>query len=147
MAVTDYGDENPLLYDYYGYDREYYNLVFRSRGNSGLSNRIVQLLREAGQRARTTTDSEARGRDGRGYMGPGLDQGVFLPFRHMFGETFMNVPIAQVSLHGSLAPDKNWTLGHAIQQLRYAQHTWLCEYKTNGFNGAGERGFLSLPEE
>lgn len=45
-AVTDYGSENPLLYDYYGFDREFYELKFKSRGDSALSNRVVSLFKE-----------------------------------------------------------------------------------------------------
>ena len=44
--VTDYGDENPLLMDYYGFPLEMYQLTFKSRGDSRLSDRIVQLYKE-----------------------------------------------------------------------------------------------------
>ena len=42
--VTDYGDENPLLMDYHGFDAEVYKLKFSSRGDATLSNRVVQLF-------------------------------------------------------------------------------------------------------
>ena len=45
-AVTDYGDSNPLLYDYYGFQRAMYKLAFNSRGDHALSERIVQLYKE-----------------------------------------------------------------------------------------------------
>lgn len=44
--VTDYGDENPLLYDYFGFSPELYKLKFKSRGDAELSQRIVQLYQE-----------------------------------------------------------------------------------------------------
>ncbi|KAG8858415.1 hypothetical protein FRB96_005300 [Tulasnella sp. 330] len=91
--VTDYGDSNPLLFDYYGFERE------------------------AGISARTTRKEESRGRDGRGFMGPGLDHGVFVPFKLMFGDS-VDVPVIQVSIDGSLAPEKNWALGKALNALR-----------------------------
>jgi aromatic ring-opening dioxygenase catalytic subunit (LigB family) len=42
--VTDYGDENPLLMDYYNFDSEVYKLKFSSRGDATLSRRVVQLF-------------------------------------------------------------------------------------------------------
>ncbi|EPQ58048.1 Extradiol aromatic ring-opening dioxygenase [Gloeophyllum trabeum ATCC 11539] len=116
--VTDYGDSNPLLMDYYGFDRELYELQFRSRGDKVLAQRIVQCFKDVGQLARTTGKLEPRGEDGRGFQGPGLDHGVFVPFRIMFGEVFMDVPIVQVSIDASLSPEKNWAVGAAVSKLR-----------------------------
>lgn len=45
-AVTDYGDENPLLYDYFGFQPSLYQLKFKSRGDSTLSQHIVDLFKE-----------------------------------------------------------------------------------------------------
>jgi len=116
--VTDYGDENPRLMDYYGFQPELYALKFKSRGDSTLSQRVVELYKEAGQLARTTTKLEPRGHDGRGFQGPGLDHGVFVPFRIMFGEEFLDIPIVEVSIDSSLSPEKNWALGKAVGKLR-----------------------------
>ncbi|KAG6832713.1 hypothetical protein H0H92_012285 [Tricholoma furcatifolium] len=116
--VTDYGDENPLLMDYYGFSPSMYKLKFKSKGDSKLSQRIVQLYQEAGQSARTTSKLEARGEDGRGFEGPGLDHGVFVPFKLMFGEELADVPIVQVSIDSSMSPETNWALGKAVTQLR-----------------------------
>jgi len=116
--VTDYGDENPLLMDYYGFPQELYELKFKSTGDSSLSERIVNIYTEAGLSARTTPKSEHRGKDGRGSSGPGLDHGVFIPFRIMFGHEFLDIPIVQVSIDGSLSPEKNWEVGRAVSKLR-----------------------------
>ena len=43
-TVTDYGDENPLLMDYYNFDPELYKLKFNSRGDAALSKRVVELF-------------------------------------------------------------------------------------------------------
>jgi len=117
-VVTDYGDSNPLLYDYYGFQPALYELKFSSRGDHALSQRVVQLYKEAGQLARTTSKLETRGEDGRGFSGPGLDHGVFVPFRLMFGEDFLDVPIVQVSIDSSLSPEKNWAVGKTVEALR-----------------------------
>ncbi|KAJ7085344.1 Extradiol ring-cleavage dioxygenase, class III enzyme, subunit B [Mycena crocata] len=116
--VTDYGDENPLLMDYFGFERYYYELKFKSRGDSELSKRVVELYKQAGQRARLSPKTEARGSDGRGFSGPGLDHGVFIPFRIMFGDEFMDIPIVEVSIDSSLSVEKNWALGTAVAKLR-----------------------------
>ena len=42
-VVTDYGDENPLYFDYYGFSPELFRLQFKSRGDSHLANSIVGL--------------------------------------------------------------------------------------------------------
>lgn len=36
----------------------------------------------------------------------------------MFGEEFRDVPIVQVSIDGSLSPEKNWAVGTVVEQLR-----------------------------
>jgi len=41
--VTDYGEENPLYFDYYGSPPDLYKIKFKSRGDSHLANRIVGL--------------------------------------------------------------------------------------------------------
>ncbi|KAK7440216.1 hypothetical protein VKT23_017158 [Stygiomarasmius scandens] len=118
--VTDYGDENPLLYDYYGFPSELYKLKFKSRGDADIANKIVQLYKDAGYLARTTNKLEPRGEDGRGFAGPGLDHGVFVPFRLMFGEE-LDIPVIQVSIDSKLTPESNWKLGQVVNSLRREQ--------------------------
>ena len=43
-TVTDYGDENPLLMDYFNFDPELYKVKFSSRGDTTLSKRVVELF-------------------------------------------------------------------------------------------------------
>lgn len=119
LTVTDYGDNQPLLMDYFGFHPSLYKLKFESSGDSSLSQRVVDAFTEAGLPARTTPVSEPRGKDGRGFAGPGLDHGVFIPFRLMFGHSFKDVPIVQASIDGSLSPEANWEIGKAVARLRY----------------------------
>jgi len=115
--VTDYGDENPLLMDYYGFIPELYKLEFHSRGDSALTAKIVDAFKKAGQPARPTTPKENRGQDGRGYPGPGFDHGVFVPFKRLFGDN-PTTPIVEVSIDESLTPQKHWAIGKALNDLR-----------------------------
>ena len=92
---------------------------------SDRTERVLHSLRKnGGQLARTTPKLEARGEDGRGFSGPGLDHGVFVPFRLMFGEEFTDIPIVQVSMDGTLDAEKNWAVGQAVKELRYRSRAW-----------------------
>jgi hypothetical protein len=46
IKVTDYGDENPLLMDYFGFSPEFYELKFSSRGDATFSRRVLELFRQ-----------------------------------------------------------------------------------------------------
>ncbi|KAJ9091260.1 hypothetical protein QFC19_009170 [Naganishia cerealis] len=128
LLVTDYKPENPLLYDYYGFPPELYDITYRSRGSSALSALIVDTFTAAGLSARTTPVTEARGRDGRrGAARPavesGLDHGVFLPFKIMFPDTpnpdgVFPVPVVEVSMSSTYEPTPQWEIGAAIKKLR-----------------------------
>ncbi|GAA5951978.1 hypothetical protein JCM3765_005158 [Sporobolomyces pararoseus] len=117
-VVTDYGDENPLLYDYFGFPDELYQIKFRSSGDSQLSRQVVDLLQKAGiKQSKLTSRLESRGKDGRGFDGPGLDHGVFVPFKLMFGDQ-APIPIVQVSIPSDLSPHTQRSLGEALEPLR-----------------------------
>ncbi|GAA5961643.1 hypothetical protein JCM8115_004718 [Rhodotorula mucilaginosa] len=116
--VTDYGDQNPLLFDYFGFPDELYEVEFNSKGDHAVAEKVVQVLQTAGiKSARLTTKLEARGQDGRGFEGPGLDHGVFVPFIHMFGKT-APVPIVEVSIPSDLSPATQYRFGAALAPLR-----------------------------
>jgi aromatic ring-opening dioxygenase catalytic subunit (LigB family) len=55
--------------------------------------------------------------DGLGKRSPGLDHGVFIPFRHMFG-TETDIPIVEVSIDSSLDPEEEWKIGQVLDELR-----------------------------
>ena len=44
--VTDYGAENPLLYDFYNFDKELYDIKWRSKGDANLSKRAVEAFQK-----------------------------------------------------------------------------------------------------
>ncbi|KAH9819714.1 Extradiol ring-cleavage dioxygenase, class III enzyme, subunit B [Melampsora americana] len=122
MLVTDYGNDQPLLYDYYGFPDHFYTTQWHSNGSSAISSHVVSTLKSAGIPARTTTRLEPRGEDGKTGPAAGLDHGVFIPFKLMFPEgengTFP-IPVIQVSIDGSLDPIKNIQLGKAVSSLRH----------------------------
>jgi aromatic ring-opening dioxygenase catalytic subunit (LigB family) len=125
--VTDYKPENPLLYDYYGFPEQLYQITYRSRGSSELSAHIVETFADNGLSARTTPITEPRGRDGRRKnrlaVESGLDHGVFLPFKLMFPDTahpdgVFPIPIVEVSMSSTFEPGPQWEIGAAIKSLR-----------------------------
>jgi 4,5-DOPA dioxygenase extradiol len=76
-------------------------------------------------------------------MGPGLDHGVFVPFRIMFGEDFTEIPIVQVSIDSSLDPKKNWELGKALASLRYENPRVIGHLGTQ-YGSQGRRNFDTI---
>ena len=102
-----------------------YQVQFRSRGSHELSQRVLELFLAAGMPARKTPVFESRGEDGRGFQGPGLDHGVFVPLLRMFGpEMPDSVPVVEVSLDESLDSEKNWAIGKAVSALRLVEFLW-----------------------
>lgn len=102
FAVTSAA--NPaLIYDYYGFPKHTYRLTYPAPGDPALAARMVGMLAEAGLPARAD--------DQRGF-----DHGVFVPFKLIFPDA--DVPIVQLSLHGSLDPALHLDAGRALAPLR-----------------------------
>jgi len=119
--VSDYGDDQPLLMDFFQFPKSLYEYGFKSNGDAALSVRIVESFKKSNLPARLTSRSESRGLDGRTgkpLPGPGLDHGVYIPFSLMFGQEFTDIPIVAVSIDESLSPVDNWKIGAALKELR-----------------------------
>ncbi|KAL2059490.1 hypothetical protein ABVK25_000783 [Lepraria finkii] len=100
-------EQEPLLYDFYGFPKHYYLEKYPNRGSPQLAKRVMQLLTEAGIEA-VPTDR-------------GLDHGVFVPFKVMFSpeKNPVDVPIVQVSLFDDdTDAAAHIRLGRAVQKLR-----------------------------
>lgn len=93
----------PLLYDYYGFPPEAYQLSWPAPGATAVAERVQHLLRNAG----LPCAADAR----RGY-----DHGVFVPMLVAFPEA--SIPVTQVSLLTSLDPAAHLALGKALAPLR-----------------------------
>jgi len=98
------GGEHPgLIYDYYGFPAEMYELQYKAPGAPELAERAAELVRKAGYPA--VADPEY-----------GWDHGVFIPLKVMFPEA--DIPVVAMSLHASLDPALHCELGAALQSLR-----------------------------
>jgi 4,5-DOPA dioxygenase extradiol len=93
----------PLLYDYYGFPNEAYDLKYPAPGSPTLANKIHTLLSKAN--IPSVLDTQR-----------GNDHGVFVPLMLMFPEA--EIPVVEVSLHADLTPQSNLRLGEALRSLR-----------------------------
>jgi aromatic ring-opening dioxygenase catalytic subunit (LigB family) len=52
---------------------------------------------------------------------PGFDHGVYMPFLHILGNTFTDIPTVEISIDSSLKPEKELALGAAVAELRFVE--------------------------
>ena len=98
------GGTNPgLIFDYFGFPPETYELTYPALGSPSLAQRAADLLKEAGLPALVETDY-------------GWDHGVFIPLKVMYPDA--NVPVVAMSLHESLNPELHAHFGRALAPLR-----------------------------
>jgi aromatic ring-opening dioxygenase catalytic subunit (LigB family) len=92
-----------LLYDYYGFSKEAYEIKYPAPGAPELANKIFNLLVSAG--------IEAKLDDRRGF-----DHGLFVPLKMMYPDA--DIPCVQLSLVNSLQPGLHIRIGKALAGLR-----------------------------
>ena len=96
---------NPsLIYDYYGFPQESYNIEYPCIGEPQLAGQIYNLLNSAG--------IEANLNENRGF-----DHGLFVPLKIMYPNA--DIPCVQLSLVNSLNPDQHLNIGKALQNMDY----------------------------
>ncbi len=93
----------PILYDYYGFPPESYEITWPSPGAPGLASRVHQLLNDAG--IRSGSDAER-----------GFDHGTFIPLKLTYPDA--DVPAVQLSLKRGLDPAEHLAIGRALVPLR-----------------------------
>jgi aromatic ring-opening dioxygenase catalytic subunit (LigB family) len=93
----------PMLYDYYGFPPESYQITWPAPGAPDVASRVAELLGAA--RIETRTDPK------RGY-----DHGTFVPLKLAFPEAA--IPTVQLSLQEGLDPETHLAVGRALAPLR-----------------------------
>jgi aromatic ring-opening dioxygenase catalytic subunit (LigB family) len=93
----------PILYDYYGFPPESYQITWPAPGAPDLAARVRRLLDGAG--IRSESDSE------RGY-----DHGTFIPLKLAYPNA--DVPAVQLSLKRGLDPAEHLAIGRSLIPLR-----------------------------
>ncbi|BFM06415.1 DODA-type extradiol aromatic ring-opening family dioxygenase [Halioxenophilus aromaticivorans] len=94
--------EPPLLYDYYGFPDETYQIQYPCPGQPELATRIKQALIAA----KINCELEPS---------RGFDHGVFVPLKLMFPQA--DIPCVQISLQSSLDAAAHLALGAALRSL------------------------------
>ena len=97
------GARPPILYDYYGFPPESYQITWPALGHPELASRVAALLEQAG----FGTGIDAT----RGY-----DHGTFIPLKVAYPDA--DVPAIQLSLKRGLDPAEHLAIGRALQPLR-----------------------------
>lgn len=100
-AITA-GSRPSLIYDYYGFPAESYEIQYPCAGEPSLAREVHRLLGIGGIDARL---DEARG----------LDHGVFVPLKIMYPEA--DIPCVQLSLINTLDAAVHIEMGNALQGL------------------------------
>lgn len=104
LSPTVLTDEKPsLLFDYYGFPAETYQLRYPAPGAPELAAQVRGLLSIA-----CIASDEVEGR--------GLDHGVFIPMMLLFPDA--DVPILAMSLQRRASVDDHLKIGRALESLR-----------------------------
>ena len=93
----------PMLYDYYGFPKESYEVKWPAPGQPELAQTVRDLLERAGM---TTRADDKRG----------FDHGTFVPLKLTYPNADM--PTVQLSLMKSLDPRSHIAIGRALEPLR-----------------------------
>ena len=96
---------NPsLIYDYYGFPEESYEIRYPCPGEPLLANQVHQLLTNAGIEAGLDKHR-------------GFDHGLFVPLKIMYPEA--DIPCIQLSLDKSLNPARHLKMGKALSGIKH----------------------------
>ena len=102
-VATLLGDAKPaMLYDYYGFPKEAYDIKYPAPGNPKLADRIVEIYKTRNISARVDLQR-------------GFDHGLFIPLKMMYPEA--DIPALQISLLRGLNPKSHIELGKALNGL------------------------------
>ena len=126
-AITS-GNNPGLIYDYYGFPQEAYEVQYPAPGEPELANRIHQTLAQAG--------IESRLDDQRGF-----DHGMFVPLKMMFPQA--DIPVVQLSLASSLDPERHLAMGEALKGLDWDNLLVVG----SGFSFHNMRAFFAAPSQ
>ncbi len=120
------GEHPPMLYDYYGFPPESYQLTWPAAGEPAVAARVHALLRAAGFQ---TASNPTRG----------FDHGTFVPLKVAYPEA--DIPTVQLSLKRGLDPAEHIAIGEALAPLRdegvFIVGSGMSYHNMRGFGGAG----------
>lgn len=97
------GAAPPLLFDYYGFPPEAYELTWPAPGDPALAARVQELLGAAGIKSASNAQR-------------GFDHGAFVPLKLAYPDA--KIPTVQLSLKAGLDPREHLAIGRALAPLR-----------------------------
>ena len=98
------GTTPSLIYDYYGFPSEAYEIEYPCPGEPVLAQQVAQALDQAGIQPRLDDQR-------------GLDHGAFVPLKLMYPDA--TIPCIQLSLVNTLDASTHLAIGRALQALDY----------------------------
>lgn len=104
IATLTAGPAPALIYDYYGFPDEAYQIEYPCGGEPALAAEIHSML--------TAAEIDARLDEARGF-----DHGLFVPLKIMYPEA--DIPCVQLSLVNTLDPSQHIAIGRALQPLSH----------------------------
>lgn len=125
-AAVTVAPQPPLLYDYYGFPPESYEIQYPCVGNPELAMEIMTLLGEA--------DINCNGETSRGF-----DHGLFVPLKILFPKA--DIPCVQLSLVNNLDPETHINIGRALKPLTQKNVLVIG----SGFSFHNMRAFFAPP--
>ena len=102
MVTVQGGESPPMLYDYYGFPEQAYEINYPAPGNPALAEKICAILAKSGV---VSSINETRG----------FDHGLFIPLKMIYPEA--DIPSMQISLLHSLDAKAHIALGQALRPL------------------------------
>ncbi|MDX1398384.1 MAG: class III extradiol ring-cleavage dioxygenase [Oceanospirillum sp.] len=126
-AITS-GSNPELIYDYYGFPQESYEIQYPAPGDPELASRIHQMLGQAGIESRLDYQR-------------GFDHGMFVPLKMMFPQA--DIPVVQLSLASSLDPELHLAMGEALKRVDWDNLLVVG----SGFSFHNMRAFFSAPSQ
>jgi len=97
------GDKPPLIYDYYGFPPESYEISYPAPGAPALAARIAGMFRDGA--LKPVLDAQR-----------GFDHGLFVPLKVMYPRA--DIPCLQLSLLTGLDAKSHIQLGQALSELK-----------------------------
>lgn len=96
------GEAPDLIYDYYGFPEQAYNIKYPASGSPELVRKVFGLLKK--QDIKSTLDNQR-----------GFDHGMYVPLKIMYPEA--DIPCVQLSLLSSLDAKEHINIGKALSEL------------------------------
>lgn len=98
-TFVNISQEQKQIYDYYGFPKEYYEVIYQAKGAVEIAHEVKKLVPSIAE----TTDW-------------GLDHGAWPMLMHLFPEA--NIPVFQMSIDYYAKPNYHYELGKQLKALR-----------------------------